>query len=490
MSQVSHVKSMEAAEAAKALESALAGHRGDLTIADASAKSGLALRDAELGMHSLLSTYRGHLRVTEEGELLFRFPHGFTKPWETRTRIEKAAKAAGKVAVGIGRFVVRAWISVVLIGYVAIFVALMIALAFAQSNDNRRGRSSFDGFGGYLVMRIIFDALFWTFHPFSPVSMHAGRGYGFDQSRRRASSDGVPFYEKVNRFFFGPPVKEPDPRAMERAIVAEIRAQKGRIGLADVIRVTGLPRDEADPMMARLMLDYDGTVEVTDNGAIVYRFESIRKTAASEPVEPAPKAIWTKIQRLAPLTGNTAGTNGLIIALNGFNLIMSTYAMSAGLTIERVFAIIEQSRQPPPHFIPPPETAIALGVVPFVFSIALFALPLGRVLYRRHRAKVVARENGRRAVLREIIENASTTTLITDEVLKGAWQGASGAEPNTKQITREVVALGGDVDVTEAGVVRYRFPELEAEAEALEAEREAASEAEAKVGKVIFSSDE
>lgn len=488
MSQVSHVKSMQAAEAAKALESALAGHRGDLTIADASAKSGLALRDAELGLHSLLSTYRGHLRVTDEGELLFRFPHGFTKPWETRTRIEKAAKAVGKVAVGVGRFVVRAWISVVLIGYVAIFVALLLALTFAQSSDDRRGRSSFDGLGAYFVMRIVFDALFWTFHPFSPVSIQPGRGVGVD--RRRASADGVPFYEKVNRFFFGPPVKEPDPRAMERAIIAEIRSNKGRIGLADVIRVTGLARDEADPMMARLMLDYDGTVEVTDSGAIVYRFESIRKTAASEPMEPAPKPIWLKIQRLAPLTGNSAGSNALIIALNGFNLLMSSFAMSAGLTIERVYAIIEASRQPPPHFIPPPDTAIALGVVPFVFSVALFALPLGRALYRRHRAKVVARENGRRAVLREIIEKSSTAALITDETLKHAWQGASGAPPNTKQITREVVALGGDVDVTEAGVVRYRFPELEAEAEALEAEREAASEAEANVGKVIFASDE
>jgi hypothetical protein len=37
--------------------------------------------------------------------------------------------------------------------------------------------------------------------------------------------------------------------------------------------------------------------------------------------------------------------------------------------------------------------------------------------------------------------------------------------------------------------VRYRFPDLEAEAKAVQAEREAAAEDEARVGPVIFSSE-
>ena len=52
-----------------------------------------------------------------------------------------------------------------------------------------------------------------------------------------------------------------------------------------------------------------------------------------------------------------------------------------------------------------------------------------------------------------------------------------------------MVALGGDVEIEDDGKVRYRFPDLEAEAVALKAEREAASEEEARVGKVIFSSE-
>ena len=45
------------------------------------------------------------------------------------------------------------------------------------------------------------------------------------------------------------------------------------------MRVTGLPRDKADPLMARLMLDYEGDVGVSEDGGIFYRFAALRKTA-------------------------------------------------------------------------------------------------------------------------------------------------------------------------------------------------------------------
>src|SRR5580692_8107848 len=125
---------MDAAPAAKALEQALAGKGKDFTIADAAAKSGLPLRDAETGLHALVSEYRGHLRVTNDGDLLFRFPSGFTKPWQTRTRLAALGDRIGRGAVGVGRFVVRAWISIVLVAYALIFLALLLAMTFARSS--------------------------------------------------------------------------------------------------------------------------------------------------------------------------------------------------------------------------------------------------------------------------------------------------------------------------------------------------------------------
>lgn len=489
---------MDPSLAAKALEKSLGGagrkDRIDLTIADAAAKSGLALRDAERGMHALLSDYRGHLRVTSEGELLFRFPSGLTKPWETRTRLEALASRAGRALVGVGRFVVRAWIAVVLIGYAALFLALIIGLTLARSSDSKSDRGGGMGLElGAVLLRVIGEALFWTFHPFSPFAVgYYGYGYddgGFARARpQRARENKEPFYNKVNRFFFGPDQPPPDPRAMEKTILAEIRGQKGRIGLADVMRVTGLPRDEADPLMSRLMLDYDGSVEVSDEGGIFYRFESIRKTVAQPATEPRPAPAWARLEKLAPLTGNEMGSNLLIVALNGFNIAMSLWAIANGMTFERIAMLLRGVRYDALHPLPDTGTAVALGVVPLIFSIALFALPVMRALYRPIKQARVARENGRRGLLREVLTGIDKRE-ITDASLQNAWKSAAGEAPDEKTITREVVALGGDVEIQDDGRVRYRFPDLEAEAAALKAEREAASEEEARVGKIVFSSE-
>ena len=482
---------MNADEAAGALKKALDGKGRplDFTIADAAAKSGLALRDAQTGLHALLSEYRGHLRVTSEGELLFRFPAGFTKPWETRTRLAAFGQRTAKVLLGAGRFVVRAWISIVLIGYALVFLALLIGLAFARTGGSRDSRGGGVGLEvGYVFFRIVLDALFWTFHPFSPFA-YTSYGEPAYARRRAKKKDEEPFYEKVNRFFFGPQVPEPDPRQMERRILAEIRAQKGRIGLGDVLRVTGLPRDEADPLMSRLLLDYEGEVDVSDEGGIVYRFESLRKTVDEAP-SARPKPVWDRLKRLVPLTGNTTGANIAIAGLNAFNLIMSWDALSEQLTLEKIGWLYQMAQHPhsPALLVQQPHgTAIALGVVPLVFSIALFALPLARAAIRPLKQRRIARENGRRGMLREVLEKAGKGE-VTDDALRAAWKQAAGTEPSSQEITHEVVALGGDVDY-ESGVVRYRFPDLEAEAKALEAEREAAAEAEAQVGEVVFSSE-
>jgi hypothetical protein len=484
---------MDAAEAARALEKALslgAGKGLDFTIADAAAKSGLALRDAGTGLHALLSEYRGHLRVTSEGELLFRFPNGFTKPWETRTRLAALGQRVARGLLAAGRFVVRAWITIVLVGYALVFLALILGLTFASasgSRDSRRGGVGFEL--GYVFFRVLGDALFWTFHPFSPFA-YAGYDTAYTGPRRAVvKKDDIPFYEKVNRFFFGPEVPEPDPRIMERRLLAEIRAQKGRIGLADVLRVTGLPRDEADPLMSRLLLDYEGEVDVSEEGGIVYRFEALRRTVDTAQVE-RPRPIWARVKKLVPLTGNTTGANLGIAALNGFNLLMSWIALSGHWTFEKIrwmFTVAQWHSYQRPPLEPAPSTAIALGVIPFVFSLALFALPVIRAAIRPWKERRIARENGRRAMLREVLEHVGTGE-VTDESLRHAWKQAAGTEPDSKELTREVVALGGDVDY-ESGAVRYRFPDLEAEAKAVEAEREAAAEGEAKVGEVIFSSE-
>jgi hypothetical protein len=475
-----------------------------MTVADAAAKTGLALRDAESGLTWLSKEYRGQLRVTAGGDLVHVFPHGFQKPWIVEDASRKARKAVGRALMGALRFVVRAWVATVLVAYAAIFVALVIGLAFARqgnSSDSRRDDSGFPGGEiAYAFMRVVGDALFWTFHPWSPFSVYYGpawgepaygaygpyaSGYPAPSRARRANREAkVPFYERVNRFFFGPTAAPEDPLENERLIVAAIRAGKGRIGLADVMRVTGLPRDQADPLMAKLMLDYEGDVDVSEDGGIVYRFAALRKTAEA-PTEKEPAPAWSRLKPLPPLTGNSGGANFVIAGLNAFNLLMGAWAIANNMTIERVSHLFDRV----PHVIPYTGFPIALGVVPLVFSALLFLLPLGRAAARPLAAQKASEEKGRLAVLRVVLDRVRSKERVTDAAVADAWQRATGQPAGEKKLNRELVALGGSVDIEPAGTTRWRFADLETEAAAVEAEREAAAEEEARLGQVVFATD-
>ncbi len=469
---------MEPAAAAEVLRRKLTDPTRPITVADASVASGLAIRDAEAGLTWLTSEYRGHLRVTEDGDLVHLFPHGFTKPWETREAFDRVLSSVGRALAGAGRFIVRAWLLVVMTTYALLFAALLVGLTFA-----RQGSSDDDGPGVTILgglFRMIAEAVFWTFHPFSPLYIEPRWA-----PRREPEEKKVAFYEKVNRFVFGPPMPKEDPHEARARVLREIRAQRGRIGLADVMRVTGLPRDQADPLMARLMLDHEGEVQVGEAGGIVYTFEALRRTAATEETE-RPRPAWERLPELPPLTGNPGSSNVMIALLNGFNLLASAWALQNNLTLSNLALLFDPERPP---VLPDDGVPLLLGAIPLSFSIVLFALPILRAIGRTRAQKRLDQENARLAVLREVVTRSSSREPVPDETLRAAIRVATGEEPTSKEITKRVVELGGDVDYGPQGEVRYRFAELAADAAAAFEERERADEREARLGKIVFASD-
>jgi hypothetical protein len=478
------VRTLEAEKAAAILETALKGHRGELTIADAAAKGGIALREAELGLHHLSSTYRGTLSATQNGELLFRFPYGFSLPITKRPGFIRFFQKAKSAILGVGKLVLRAWISIVLIGYVGVFLAILLGFMFSGRGE---GRSSNVGGLFFVLLRVISEALFWTFHPFSPFA-HNAWGTSHPPGRMaREREKKVPFYERVNRFVFGPELTTLDPREVERRILAQIRASRGRVGIGDVMRVTGLPREEADPMMARLMLDYEGEVEVSEDGGIFYSFPALRRTANEGAFDRPPPPAWADKARAPAITGNEGGSNVLISALNGFNLVMSLIALQANMTIDRL-AYWWQTRDALVPVLPLPYDGVplVLGLIPFVFSALIFAMPVYRWATQASREKKAKAENARKAVLKTVLE--AKGGVAVDDVKK-AWTAATGTAPDDAELSRQIAALGGDVDLeaSERGErAQYRFRDLEAEVAALQKEREQASENEKEVGAVVF----
>ena len=163
-----------------------------------------------------------------------------------------------------------------------------------------------------------------------------------------------------------------------------IRSREGVITAAEFVEHSALPLDEADEEMGRLVGAYAGEPLVSPNGEIVFAFPELMASAhgAVEKIETRP--AWRRLEYALEVTGNTADTNLVIGALNGFNLIM---AMAAPVIIF------------PPLGISGPVAELWLVSVPSVFSFLFFAIPLLRLFGIRLENRRRAKRNIRRVLL-------------------------------------------------------------------------------------------
>lgn len=458
------------------LKANLGKDQGPFTIADAATKSGLSFLETKTALNHLVFEFRGQLAATEKGELIYSFPFGFSKPWEKKEKFAAFIEKIKSKAFGVLKFLVRAWISVVMVAYVAVFALILIAMTFARQSDREEESNFSHTLMLHTLLRLIMDSLFWTFHPFSPFRVDYDTNHYYKKTPEK-----MPFYERVNRFFFGPEEKKRSIEDITKIVLQEIRAKKGRVGIFDVIRVSGLSKDEADPFMAKLLADFDGDVMVSEGGGIFYEFSSIRKSASQEISHGAP-AIWQEKIPQPKFTGNSFKDNLLIAGLNGFNLVMSLMAISTSLTLDRLSHMF---------FGKAPwlkmEPAILLGWIPFLFSLFLFSIPLFRVLGRGKKLREVNAQNGYRGLIK-VIFNKVSQGKIKEQILKEGWQEQAGVDPLEKDFNRSIIKLGGDLVVTDQGESFYRFKDLERELIAVSKARQKTLEEEIDVGQVVFNS--
>jgi hypothetical protein len=221
----------------------------------------------------------------------------------------------------------------------------------------------------------------------------------------------------------------------------------------------------AEEEATRLLVNYGGEPEVTDDGVVVYAFKEIRKTAGEEqPAQTTVRWAWERLEARPPLTGNRTGTNVAISLFNGFNLLAPLWivpAFEAGLRA------------------PIPGQEFLLHDYPLVFSSLLFAVPLGRWLVERAREPGRRRRNARRRLLQAVLakqgQAASVEELAPEPVAAEA-------------LSRSLVDLGGDVVTDDNGQIRYAFPRIRQELAEIEKARAGASGRERDPGAIVFSS--
>jgi len=430
---------------------ALRGRGAKLTRADAIVASGLPEDEAGRALTGLLKEYRSHLSATATGELLYEFDPAFARrdavPWR-----ERAAAAAALVWRGFS-FLFKIAIVATLVGYFALFVAMMVAMIFARSSSDRD-----DDGGGFGI-----GPLFWFW------GLDPGPGaYGRRPARGRRTAPGVPFYKRVFAFVFGPAAAKVDPLEDEKRIVAYIRERRGRIAPVDLVRLEGWTFPRAEEEATRLMVDYGGEPEVTDDGVVVYAFKALRRTAGARTEAAAPGWASERLEPTPPLTGNSPGTNTLIGVFNGFNLLAPFWIVPAFEARTHISLA---------------SWHLFFYSFPLVFSAVFFAVPLGRWIAGGVAARARRVRNDRRRLLGRIFAGGPQPGPRLREELAPTPALAA-------VLDRELVSLGGDVaaEPDAEGRVRYTFPRIEQETAAVTRARAAAPGAERDAGAIVFSS--
>jgi hypothetical protein len=264
---------------------------------------------------------------------------------------------------------------------------------------------------------------------------------------------------------FGPPAPAVDPLEDEKRIVSYIRAHRGRIAAVDLVRLEGWTFEGAEEETTRLMVDYGGEPEVSDEGVVVYTFKDLRKTAGGAAEAVSTRWASERPEPTLPLTGNEPGTNTLIGFFNGFNMLAPFWIVPAFETRLHVSLAAWQ---------------VLLFDVPLAFSALFFAVPAGRWLKARVDARRRRARNDWRLLLGRVFAGSGARTR--EELAPTPALAAL--------LDRELVALGGDVasEPDDRGRIRYTFPRIEQETAALARARAAAPGGERDAGAVVFSS--
>lgn len=443
----------------QALVRALRGKQGRLTRADAVTISGLPTHLVDDSLERLLKRYRSRLEVTDDGELLYSFDPSLARRDEPT--LAERVREVGHALARAGMWVFKAWIMVTLVVYVIAFVVLLLAVMFGGSNRRDDDRWGGGGHGG--------GGLGWLWWFLMP-DWHYGYGYRRDAwgrplpgpaPRSRFQRQGGPkkkFLYSVYDFVFGPAKPERDKLADEREVLAYLREHDGRITATDLVMLFGWSYPKAEEEVTRLLVDYDGDPEVTDEGVIVYSFPKLLKSAEA-PKELVPwKPAWEKLETRPVLTGNGKATDVLIGAFAGFNLFMSFFAASWA---RMRFGLAG------------PTWDFLLTVFPLAFFGIFLAIPLVRT--------------GARAVGDRAREGRNARRLAVKQVLDAGGK----ALPSSPALEPLLVPMQGEPEVGPGGEMLLRFPRVAEEREAL-AKHVAAIDvgAEKRIGQVIFGGDD
>ena len=488
------------------LVSYLKQKRGESTVADMIAGTGLPKYQVEQAAKAALDEYAGRLKVTESGELLYYFPDGMRSTLRgAGPGFKRFWKSFTRTAARVFTLLFKIWIVGMLVGYFLGFVALgvlailaSVAASVAGRGDGRSsGRDRGGGFGGmYLGMQLfnlVLRMWFWT-------SI-------LNDRQRKPQPGGRAFYKSVFGYVFG----DGDPNrgwdeAERKYVISYIRSHKGILTLEELMALTGRESDAANAFMNRLLLEYEGEPGVTDDGTVVYSFPELMRTsgAAQQAVGQVP-VLNPATKHVVPFSANKPRTNGWITFFNAFNLAFGLYflgiSVTQGATIVSGLGAAALARTGPYFYSfvgrlllqagisPVPVMSVVLGVIPVAFSVLFFLVPLFRRIRLARQNEALREETLRRRVMAQVLASPSRVDPRDVRPTGTSIDPRDIARTCRRILDRIAAALKAEpVPLEKEGLFAYRFPELERELADLEAYRRGIDTKRYEVGKTVFDS--
>lgn len=481
--------------------------RGEATTADLVALTGLPLERVKEELPAVSDEYGARMRVTESGEILWSFPRGFRSRYRgLGPSLGRFWKAFKKGAVETGKFLFKAWIVLMLVGYFVLFLLLALLAFVASIAAQSSGRDRNDrggGLGGLFLTGRLLETFINIWFYSELFKDPRQRAWESDQRSRRRR-ERRPLHHAVFSFVFG----EPDPNANwdeveRRAVVAWLQAHKGLISMPEFRALTGLAPVEAEDRITVYLRDYGGEPEVSDNGTLLFRFPELLRR-----VDRADRTMGdtSPLKRIRPFSSNKGRANFWFGAVNLVNLLFGGYFLSGALSAHPLLPVIYGSRfatrivttggwdafwlfvhQLFGKFLgvadPTPFMGLALGAVPTAFAVFFYAIPALRRLRWKAECERVKEGNLRRVLYRAVLDRPLG---FRPELVEPAIAEATPADSKTKdRLVVELAAAEGGEPQPDGS---FSWKGIELAKRDAEAARAAVGAEASSLGKTVFDS--
>jgi hypothetical protein len=447
------------------VEKKLPNLEGRLTPQDAATATGVTVAEARDALTRLMELYVTRVTHDEQGNVLFAFEMPL-RGRGTKTAAEKWAEIRGAIWRGFKVFF-KIWIGLMVIVYFAVMVVVLIALVLAQKSSDNDDDDGADMIGG--LFRMLAEGLrfaFWT-NLMTTDYAYATDSHGYryrevrtPRGRKRGSRSEKSFIIAVYDLALGPERAATDPLENEREVAAFLRAERGVLTPAEILALSGGTIADAEERMADYLVRFNGDPEITDDGAVVGRFEEFVSGSTTDgggSIVP----YWEEFEPPFEHSGNSAGRNTVIVLMVLFTMVMGMVLLGGGL------AVLADTAGP---FWGGGLAAFLLGYMPVAFSILYLGISLARYIGVRRLEAARLERNRRKMVMRAIFQGRLWHAHAEQVYFAMLAHGDKDlSKEEVEAILRRMLPeLQGDIELDENGQAVYTFPRLQREYESAE----------------------